>query len=473
MSVASNDYIADAKSAATNAGTTRATFCIFDFGVAFNGHISDSFINYRLLDIIVIIHIALAAADASTVCAAFGIFNDCITSDDDLAVTTGATADAGSSFTALCVFDDGITFNGHCAQTLKAAADASSHIATRGFGDGAAADGDSAISSNKSVLRYLATTAANTGTIIAPSLCGDIAASNCDRTVAIEATTNTGSPTTTRSGDRTTGNCHIAVTADGGVLVTGTAANTGSPITTRGSDLTTRNGHLAVLVATAADTGTSATTVGSQTASSIGRTALCGAIIILFVLNRQRAAVVGLIMFQTGVAISACQRVVAVQLDVRIAAAGNAYSGLIGVRVISIFGPFVYIDRYVIQRDIHRLAFICMDRYCMRRCGRRVLACNNRVCVIRSFFFAILCDFIAACTSRNRDVTIFNVPVLGKGGERHPDHKGGGEGEGGGALSSGAAGCFDRRNRAVPQNTHGEFAIRDHKWYLLTKFQIR
>ena len=177
-------------------------------------------------------------------------------------------------------------------------------------------------------------------------------------------------------------------------------------------------------------------------------------------------------MLQTGVAISACQRVVAVQLDVRIAAAGNAYSGLIGVRFITILGPFVYIDRYVIQRDIHRLAFTCIDRYCIRRRGRRVLAFNNRVRVILCCRTS-LCDIVAVFTSRNRDVTIFNVPVLGKGGERHPDHKGSGEGKGGGALSGGAAGCFDRRNRAVPQNTHGEFAIRDHKWYLLTKFQIR
>jgi len=414
----------------------------------------------------------LAAADASAVCAAFRIFNDCITSDNDLAVTIGATADAGSSFTALCVFDDGITFNGHCTQTLIAAADASSHIATRGFGVGAAADGDSAISSNKSVLRYRAKTATNTGTIIARSLCGDIAVGNCDSTIAVGTAANTGTQTAARSGDRTAGNCHIAVTADGGVLVTGTAANTGSPITTRGSDLTARNGHLAVLFVTAADASTVVTTRGSQTASSIGRTSLCGAIIILFVLNRQRAAAIGLVMLQTGVAISACQRVVAVQLDVRIAAAGNAYSGLIGVRFITILVPFVYIDRYVIQRDIHRLAFICMDRYCVRRRGRRVLAFNNGVRIIL-FCRTSLCDLVAGFTSRNRDVTIVNVPCIRKGGERHPDHKGGGEGEGGGALSGGAAGCFDRRNRAVPQNTHGEFTIRDHKWYLLTKFQIR
>ena len=176
LSVASNDYIADANRAATNAGTTITTFCIFDFGVAFNGHISDSFfINYHLPGIIVIMHNALAAADACAAFFTFRIFNDCIPSDDDLAVTKGATADAGTFFAALCVFDDGITFNGHCALTLKAAADAGStftalcffddgitfnghcaltlmaaadagsHIATRGFGDGAAADSDSAI----------------------------------------------------------------------------------------------------------------------------------------------------------------------------------------------------------------------------------------------------------------------------------------------------------------------------------------
>ena len=231
LSVASNDYIADANRAATNAGTTITTFCIFDFGVAFNGHISDSFfINYHLPGIIVIMHNALAAADACAAFFTFRIFNDCIPSDDDLAVTKGATADAGTFFAALCVFDDGITFNGHCALTLKAAADAGSHIATRGFGDGAAADSDSAIA---------ARAAANTGTIIARSLCGD---------------------------------------------------------------LTARNGHLTVLSVTAADTRTTVTTRGSQTASSIGLTSLCGAIIILFVLNRQRAAVVGLVMFQTGMA---------------------------------------------------------------------------------------------------------------------------------------------------------------------------
>ena len=159
-------------------------------------------------------------------------------------------------------------------------------------------------------------------------------------------------------------------------------------------------------------------------------------------------------MLQTGMVISARQSIITIQLDVRVAFAGNAYSGS---------ACFAGVDIDVIQRDIHRLACTCFDRYRIRRRGRRVVAFNNRVRVIRSFFFAILDDFIAAFTSRNLDVTIFNEPVLGKGGERHPDHEGGGEGEGGGALCGGAAGRFGRRDRAVPQNTHGEFAIRDHK----------
>ena len=476
LSVASNDYIADANSAAANAGTTRTTFCIFDFGVAFNGHVAYSWIDYHAIAIG--IQIALAAADASAVCATFCIFNDCITSDEDLAVTIGATADAGSSFTALCVFDDCITFNGHCAQTLIAAADASSHIATRGFGDGAAADGDSAISSNKSVLRYRAKTATNTGTIIARSLCGDIAVGNCDSTIAVGTAANTGTQTAARSGDRTAGNCHIAVTADG-VRVTGTAANTGTLTTTVGSDLTARNGHLAVLFVTAADASTVVTTRGSQTASSIGRTSLCGAIIILFVLNRQRAAVVGLVMLQTGVAISACQRVVAVQLDVRIAAAGHFHGGFVLIGVVAVFVFFINIDVHIFQGDIGRLVFVCVD-------GDRVpRACAGDgdfvVCVlIRSveistavavifLLFPIhkpLGDEIAVFRSVDINGAVGDIIRTGKSRKGHAGHHGTGESEGRDPLcgNAGRGSCLflAERHRNMPQDAHGESAIRDH-----------
>ena len=472
LSVASNDYIADANETATNAGTTRATFCIFDSSVSFDGHIADRGNEGTITSC------ALAAADASAVSATFRIFNDCITSDDDLAVTTGATADAGSSCTALCVFDDGSTFNGHCAQTLKAAADASSHIATRGFGDGAAADGDSAISSNEGArwFRFRAITATNTGTIAARSLCGNIAVGNCDSTIAVGTAANTGTQTAARSGDRTAGNCHIAVTADG-VRVTGTAANTGTPTTTVGSDLTARNGHLAVLFVTAADASTVVTTRGSQTASSIGRTSLCGAIIILFVLNRQRAAVVGLVMLQTGVAISACQRVVAVQLDVRIAAAGHFHGGFVLIGVVAVFVLFINIDVHIIQSDIGCLVFVCVD-------GDRVLrACAGDGDVVVQTIFDVsaavadvfllvliipvpLADEIAAFRSMDINGAADNIIRSGKSRKGHAGHHGTGESESCDPLcgNAGRGRCLflAERHRNMPQDAHGESAIRDH-----------
>ena len=67
---------------------------------------------------------------------------------------------------------------------------------------------------------------------------------------------------------------------------------------------------------TAADTGTVDTTVGSQTAS-----------VTFVVCNGQSAAVVGFIVLQTGIAGAARQCIVTVQLNVRVAFAGNAYSG--------------------------------------------------------------------------------------------------------------------------------------------------
>ena len=444
LSVASNDYIADANRAATNAGTTITTFCIFDFGVAFNGHISDSFfINYHLPGIIVIMHNALAAADACAAIFTFRIFNDCIPSDDDLAVTKGATADAGtffaalcvfddgitfnghcaltlkaaadagSTFTALCFFDDGITFNGHCAQTLMAAADTSSHLAARRV-DGAAADSDSAIA---------AIAAANTGTIIARSLCGD---------------------------------------------------------------LTARNGHLTVLSVTAADTGTVGTTRGSQTASSIGRTALCGAIIILFVLNRQRAAVIGLIMFQTGVAISACQRVVAVQLDVRIAAAGHFHGGFVLIGVVAVFVFFINIDVHIIQSDIGRLVFVCFDGDRVPRACARARASDGDVGVLTIFdlsvavadvFFLVLiipvplADELAVFRSVDINGAADNIIRSGKSRKGHAGHHGTGESEGCNPLrgNAGRGRCLflAERHRNMPQDAHGESAIRDHREYLL------
>ena len=143
LSVASNDYIADANSAAANAGTTIITLCIFDFGVAFNGHISDRFINYRLLDIIVIIQKALAAADACAAIAALCIFDRCVILDGYSAGTLPTTAaNTGRLFAASSLFNRCIAGNCHIAFTGVTAADAgTSAAAGRIFNNSAASNG--------------------------------------------------------------------------------------------------------------------------------------------------------------------------------------------------------------------------------------------------------------------------------------------------------------------------------------------
>ena len=247
--------------------------------------------------------------------------------------------------------------------------------------------------------------------------------------------TNTGTLVTTVGIDIAVGNFDSTIAEV-------TTANTGTLVTTVGIDIAASNCDSTIAGVTAANTGTLVTTVGGKFT------------VVIIVCYGQSTAVIGLIMLQTGMVISARQSIITIQLDVRVAFAGNAYSGS---------ACFAGVDIDVIQRDIHRLAFPCIDRYCIRRRVRRAVAFNNRVRVILSCC-TILGDIVAVCTSRNRDVTIFNEPCIRKGGERHPDHEGGGEGEGGGALCGGAAaGRFGRRNRAVSQNTHGELAIRDHK----------
>ena len=147
LSVASNDHIADAKSAAANAGTTIITLCIFDFGVAFNGHISDRFINYPLLDIIVIIQKALAAADACAAIAALCIFDRCVILDGYSAGTLPTTAaNTGRLFAASSLFNRCIAGNCHIALTGVTAADAgTSAAAGRIFNNSAASNGHGCI----------------------------------------------------------------------------------------------------------------------------------------------------------------------------------------------------------------------------------------------------------------------------------------------------------------------------------------
>ena len=227
---------------------------------------------------------------------------------------------------------------------------------------------------------------------------------------------------------------------------------------------------------TAADAGTSATTVGSQTASSIGRTALCGAIIILFVLNRQRAAVVGLVMLQTGVAISACQRVVAVQLDVRIAAAGHFHGGFVLIGVVAVFVFFINIDVHIIQSDIGRLVFVCVDgdrvpRACAGDGDVVVLTILDVSAAVADVFLLFpihkpLADEIAVFRSVDINGAAGNIIRSGKSRKGHAGPHGTGESESCDPLcgNAGRGSCLflAERHRNMPQDAHGESAIRDH-----------
>ena len=218
---------------------------------------------------------------------------------------------------------------------------------------------------------------------------------------------------------------------------------------------------------TAADAGTVVTTRGSQTASSIGRTSLCGAIIILFVLNRQRAAVVGLVMLQTGVAISACQRVVAVQLDVRIAAAGHIHSGL---------GCRAGVDLHIIQGDIGRLVFVCVNgdrvpRACAGDGDFVVLTILDVSAAVADVFLLFpihkpLADEIAVFRSVDINGAAGNIIRSGKSRKGHAGHHGTGESESCDPLcgNAGRGRCLflAERHRNMPQDAHGESAIRDH-----------
>ena len=403
LCVACDGHIAKAAHAAADTGTFLAALCI-DYCVAINDHSA-----FATNEIRSVKRRNSAAADACAIGASLCALDLCVACDGHIAIATRAATDACAAAVALCALDLCVAFDVHSAFAARAAADASTQTAAR-------------------------------------------------------------------SGDRTAGNCHIAVTADG-LFVTGTAANTGTPTTTVGSDLTARNGHLAVLFVTAADASTVVTTRGSQTASSIGRISLCGAIIILFVLNRQRAAVVGLVMLQTGVAISACQRVVAVQLDVRIAAAGHFHGGFVLIGVVAVFVLFINIDVHIIQSDIGRLVFLCFD-------GDRVLrACaGDGNVVVRTIFdlsiavadvFLLvltnpvpLADEIAAFTSVNTNGAVGDIIRIGKSRKGHAGHHGTGESESCDPLcgNAGRGRCLflAEKHRNMPQDAHGESAIRDH-----------
>ena len=227
------------------------------------------------------------------------------------------------------------------------------------------------------------------------------------------------------------------------------------------------DGYLTIALSTSANTSTPKAAVCGQGTIAVG------------IGDGQFSTGFGLIVLQTGMTISACQRVVAVQLDVRIAAASHFHGGFVLIGVVAVFVLFINIDVHIFQGDIGRLVFVCVD-------GDRVLrACAGDgdfvVCVlIRSveistavavifLLFPIhkpLDDEIAVFRSVDINGAVGDIIRTGKSRKGHAGHHGTGESESRDPLcgNAGRGSCLflAEKHRNMPQDAHGESAIRDH-----------
>ena len=166
-------------------------------------------------------------------------------------------------------------------------------------------------------------------------------------------------------------------------------------------------------------------TRGSQTAS-----------VIFVVLNGQLAAgnitltVRSLVVLQTSAITAALQFVVAIQLDIGIALAGHVYScvGSIvkggGTGIDSAAG----VDVHILKLDLYLIILIFgLDGHSVGRRGVLVTICDGGVGVFLVGGRA-LCDLVRpfGLTRRNRNVTLLDVPCLGKSrGGQGGEHGGG------------------------------------------------
>ena len=113
----------------------------------------------------------------------------------------------------------------------------------------------------------------------------------------------------------------------------------------------------------------------------------------------------------------ALQRVVAIQLDIGVALAGHAYGG---------FVPAAGVDVHILECDLDLIVLIFgLDGHGVGRSGVLVLICDDGVGVAVGGI-VVLGDVVAALTRRNRNVTIFDVPYIGKSrGGKGGEHCGG------------------------------------------------
>ena len=168
--------------------------------------------------------------------------------------------------------------------------------------------------------------------------------------------------------------------------------------------------------------------------------------------------------------VAAGQCVVTLQFDVGIAAAGHIHSGL---------ACRAGVDLHIIQSDIGRLVFVCIDGDRVpRACAGDgnvvvcVLICSVETSTAVAVIFLLfpihkpLGDEIAVFRSVDINGAIDDIIRTSKSRKGHAGHHGTGESEGCDPLCGNAGRgrylFLAERHRNMPQDAHGESAIRDH-----------
>ena len=520
LCVACDGHIAKAAHAAADTGTFLAALCMIDYCVAINDH--SAFATNEIRSV----KRNSAAADACAIGAALCALDLCVACDGHIAIAARAATDACAAAVALCALNLCVACDGHIAKAARAAADASTIVAA-----GRALDGGASFDKH---LRAAIDTAADACAAIA-ALCF------FDRCVILDGYSAGTPPTTAANTGRLfaasslfnrciAGNCHIAFTgvtaadagtsaAAGRIFNNSAASNGHSCITARttaadacsanstrllprvrsanGIDRSAGNGNVGITARTAtADTGAieAARRRGNAATGNLDFTGVfeisaANARTAMIAGSTQGTIAVGIgdgqfsagfislsirlfIVLQTGIPVAAGQCVVAVQLDVRIAAAGHIHSGL---------GCRAGVDLHIIQGDIGRLVFVCVDgdripRACAGDGNVGVLTILDVSVAVADVFFLFpihkpLADALAAFRSVDINGAADNIIRTGKSRKSHAGHHGTGESEGCDPLcrNAGRGRCLflAERHRNMPQDAHGESAIRDHREYLL------
>ena len=519
LCVACDGHSAKAAHAAADTGTFLAALCMIDYCVAINDHSA-----FATNEIRSVKRRNSAAADACAIGAALCALDLCVACDGHIAIAARAATDACAAAVALCALDLCVAFDVHSAFAARAAADASTIVAA-----GRALDGGASFDKH---LRAAIDTAADACAAVA-ALCF------FDRCVILDGYSAGTRPTTAANTGRlfaasnsfnrcVAGNCHIAFTgvtaADAGTsaaagrLFNNSAASNGhSCITARttaadacaadrillprrvcsangidrsakGIDRSAGNGNVGITARTAtADTsaigaarrGNAATgdlnfTCVIEISAANARAAIIagstqGTIAVGIGDGQFSAGFIGIRLFvvlQTSILVAAGQCVVAVQLNVGIAAAGHIHSGL---------ACRAGVDLHILQGDIGRLVFVCIDgdrvpRACAGDGDVGVLTIFDVSVAVAVIFRTILIeplgDEIAAFFSVNFNGTVDDIIRTGKSRKGHAGHHGTGESESCDPLcgNAGRGRCLflAERHRNMPQDAHGESAIRDH-----------